>query len=63
MRVYELAREAGVTSADVLKAAEGCGAEVTNAISTVDDGELPALRAAVAHDPREKGVPSSKGVI
>ena len=48
MRVYELAREAGVTSADVLKAAEGCGAEVTNAISTVDDGELPALRAAVA---------------
>ena len=48
MRVYELAREAGVTSADVLRAAEGCGAEVTSAISSIDAGELPALQAAVA---------------
>ena len=29
MRVYELAKEAGVTSADVLRAAESCGVEVT----------------------------------
>ena len=48
MRVYELAKEAGVTSADVIKAAESCGAEVTNAISTIDDGELAALKLAVA---------------
>ncbi len=48
MRVYELAREAGVTSSDVLKAAEGCGAEVTNAISTIDSGDLAALQLAVS---------------
>jgi len=48
MRVYELAREAGVSSADVLKAAESCGAEVASAISTVDDGDIAALRLAVS---------------
>ena len=48
MRVYELAREAGVSSADVLRAAEECGAEVTNAISTIDDGDVAALRLAVS---------------
>jgi len=48
MRVYELAREAGVSSADVLRAAENCGAEVASAISTVDDGDLAALRLAVS---------------
>ena len=47
MRVYELAKAAGVTSADVLRAAEGCGAEVTNAISVIEAGELAALQAAV----------------
>ena len=58
MRVYELAKEAGVTSADVLKAAEECGAEVTNAISTIDVGELDALKRAVSrlgrHDVSER---------
>ena len=52
MRVYELAREAGVASADVLKAAESCGADVTSAISTIDADELPALKAAVAGLPK-----------
>ena len=48
MRVYELAKEAGVTSADVLRAAENCGAEVTSAISSIDAGELASLKEAVA---------------
>ena len=52
MRVYELAREAGVASADVLKAAESCGADVTSAISTIDAEELSALKAAVANLPK-----------
>ena len=48
MRVYELAKEAGVTSADVLRAAESCGAEVTSAISSIDAGDLASLKEAVA---------------
>ncbi len=48
MRVYELAKEAGVTSADVLRAAENCGADVTSAISSIDAGELDSLKKAVA---------------
>ena len=48
MRVYELAKEAGVTSAEVLRAAESCGAEVTSAISAIDAGELPALQMALS---------------
>ena len=48
MRVYELAKEAGVTSADVLMAAESCGAEVTSAISSIDAGDLASLKEAVA---------------
>ena len=39
MRIYEIAREAGVTSVEVLKAAEAAGMEATSAISSVDDGE------------------------
>ena len=48
MRVYELAREAGVTSADVLSAAEKCGADVSSAISTIDEGDVAALKLAVS---------------
>ena len=48
MRVYELARESGVTSVEVLAAAERCGAEVTNAISYIDDGEIDSLKAELA---------------
>ncbi len=49
MRVFELAKEAGVTAADVLRIAEGCGAsDVTRAISTIDESVLPAIQAALA---------------
>ena len=50
MRIYEIAREIGVTSVEVLKAAEAAGMEATSAISSVDDGEAAALRAAVGKD-------------
>ena len=47
MRIYELAKEAGVTSVEVLKAAEASGMEVSSAISSVDDGEAETLRSAL----------------
>ena len=47
MRVYELAKEAGVTSADVIKAAEAVGVAVSSAISTVDDAAAERLRGAL----------------
>ena len=47
MRVYELAKQAGVTSAAVLKAAEAAEFDATSAISVIDDGDLPALKKAV----------------
>lgn len=50
MRIYEIARESGVTSVEVLKAAEAAGIEATSAISSVDDGEAAALKAAVSKD-------------
>ena len=46
MRVYELAKEAGVTSAAVLKAAEDCGVEVSSAISSIDSADIATLKAA-----------------
>ncbi len=49
MRIYEIARESGVTSVEVLKAAEAAGMEATSAISSVDDDEAAALKAAVAN--------------
>jgi len=48
MRVYELAREVGVSSAAVLKAAEAADLDATSAISVLDDGDADALRSAVA---------------
>ena len=48
MRIYELAREAGVTSVEVLKAAEAAGLEATNAISSIEDGDAATLRAALS---------------
>ncbi|MBP5790935.1 MAG: translation initiation factor IF-2 [Kiritimatiellae bacterium] len=48
MRVYELAREAGTTSAEVLSIAERCEIDATSAISTIDDGDLGTLRDALA---------------
>ena len=52
MRVCEIAKEAGVTSAEVLRVAEKAGVEVTSAISSVDDGELAALKLALANAPK-----------
>ena len=52
MRVFEVAKEAGVTSAEVLRIAEKAGVEVTSAISPVDDGEVAALKLAIAASPK-----------
>ena len=49
MRIYELAKESGVTSVEVLKAAEEAGMEATSAISSVDDGEAETLRSALSN--------------
>lgn len=48
MRVYEIAKEAGISSAEVLSAAEGSGIEVSNAISVVDAADVAKLRQAIA---------------
>ncbi|MBR3223165.1 MAG: translation initiation factor IF-2 N-terminal domain-containing protein, partial [Kiritimatiellae bacterium] len=53
MRVYEIAREAGVTSADVIRAAEKAEIEASNAISVVDDGDVSTLVAALKGGDRE----------
>ena len=47
MRIYEIAKEAGVSSADVLKAAETAGIDASSAISSVDAGEAAKLREAL----------------
>ena len=44
MRVYELAKEAGVTSADVLKAAEKAGVDASSAISQITADEAARVR-------------------
>ena len=47
MRIYEVAKEAGVTSADVLKAADAAGVDASSAISSVSDGDAGKLREAL----------------
>ena len=47
MRVYEVAKEAGVTSADVLRAAEQVGVSASSAISSVSAGDADAIRNAL----------------
>ena len=47
MRIYEIAKEAGVTSADVLKAAEAAGIDASSAISTLTGDEAGKLREAL----------------
>ena len=47
MRIYEIAKEAGVTSADVLKAADAAGVDASSAISSVSDGDAGKLREAL----------------
>ena len=44
MRIYELAKEAGVTSADILKVAEAAGVDASSAISSIDGAEAGRLR-------------------
>ena len=45
MRVYEIARKAGVSSVDVLQAADKAGIDATTAISAVGDGDAERLVA------------------
>ena len=52
MRVCEIAKEAGVTSAEVLRVAEKAGVEVSSAVSAVEAGELAALKLALANAPK-----------
>ena len=47
MRIYELAKEAGVTSAEVLAASRQTGVSATSAISVVEDGEAAKIREAL----------------
>jgi len=60
MRVFELAKEAGVTSAEALRAAEKAGVEVMSAISPVDDGDVAAFRLALANGAKDSGVASAR---
>ena len=48
MRVYELARQAGVSSVAVLKAAEAAELDATSAISVLDDGDVETLKGELA---------------
>ncbi len=47
MRIYELAKEAGVTSAQVLGAAEKAGVEASSAISSVTGSDAEKIREAL----------------
>ena len=43
MRIYEIAQEAGVSSVDVLQAADNVGIDAVSAISMIDDGDVKKL--------------------
>ena len=47
MRIYEIAKEAGVSSADVLEAAKAAGVAASSAISNVNGDEARKLREAL----------------
>ncbi len=47
MRIYEIAREAGVSSTDVIAVAETAGIDVSSAISTVSEKEANRLRESL----------------
>ena len=53
MRVFELAKELGVSSGDVIRAAKAAGFEATTAISRVYDAEVEPLKAALSGVDRE----------
>ena len=48
MRVYELARETGVTSADILVKAAEMGYDAASAISVLEDSQAAELKKLVA---------------
>ena len=48
MRVFELARELGVSSGDVLQAADQAGFDLTSAISKVFDADVESLKKALS---------------
>ena len=52
MRIYELAKESGVTSAEIIRAAEAAGIGVSSAISMVNDGDAAKIRDVVAKSDR-----------
>ena len=54
MRVYELARETGVTSAEVIRLAESAGVRLSSAVSTVEESDEEKVRAAVSGADRSK---------
>ena len=47
MRIYEIAKETGVSSADVLEAAKAAGVAASSAISNVNGDEARKLREAL----------------
>ena len=53
MRVFELAKELGVSSGDVIRAVKAAGFEATTAISRVYDAEVEPLKAALSGVDRE----------
>ena len=53
MRVFELAKELGVSSGDVIRAAKAAGFEATSAISRVFDADVEPLKAALKGVDRE----------
>ena len=64
MRIYEIAREAGVSSVDVLQAADAAGIDAASAISAVDDGDakklVAGLKGGAAGDMAAKRAAKSK---
>ena len=48
MRIFELAKEIGVSSAEVLKAAAQAGVDANTALSSIGDGDVEGVRKALA---------------
>ncbi len=56
MRVYELARELGQSSADLIKLAEGLGLKIGNRLTGLSEVNIAALRKAVGSVPAGQAV-------
>jgi translation initiation factor IF-2 len=59
-RVYELAKERGVSSKELLAALQAAGVDVKAAASTVDESELQKLSAGKSGDGRAAAAPKSR---